>query len=112
MITVYTEVMRIIEGAFMIPVGSPVRSHLFGDGGRVLTQELCYVLKGCPLIKLRLYVLTVIKFKVFLVTGDESTHGYLFPLLSERDLTIAQIYERVNLYCAALNSTTTILGGI
>lgn len=53
-----------------------------------------------------------VRVRYFLVAGDISDHGYRISVLSEGDLTIVQIYESINLYCAGINSTTTILGGI
>ena len=39
-VTVDTEVVGVIESAFMVPVTEPVSPDLFGDGGRVFAQVL------------------------------------------------------------------------
>ena len=49
-VTVDTEVMGIVESAFMIPVTEPVSPDLFGDGGRVFAQVLGDLFEGKPLV--------------------------------------------------------------
>jgi hypothetical protein len=39
-VAVDTEVVGVIESAFMVPVTKPVGPDLFGDGGRILAQVL------------------------------------------------------------------------
>lgn len=51
LIAVDTEVMGIIESAFMIPVAETVSPDLFGDGSRILTEIFCNLLKREPLIQ-------------------------------------------------------------
>ena len=46
-----TEVIRIIETAFVPGVLNPMEFDLLGDGGGVFTQESGDILKGAPLIK-------------------------------------------------------------
>lgn len=46
-----TEVIRIIETAFVPGVLTPMEFDLLGDGGGVFTQESGGILKGAPLIK-------------------------------------------------------------
>ena len=74
-IAVYAEVVRVIEGAFMIPVTEPVRSDLLGDGGRVFTEIFSDLFKGEGLIQRPFNISAVIEGKMFLVTGYVFTHG-------------------------------------
>lgn len=50
-IAVDTEVMGIIESAFMVPVAEAVGPDLLGDGSRILTEIFCDLLKREPLIQ-------------------------------------------------------------
>lgn len=112
MVAMNAEVMGIIEGPFMIPIGYAVRPHFLGDGSRVLTKEACDILKGSAVIQLGFNVLAVIKSQVFLVPGNRFTHGVLLLLLPEGKTTIAQNCERVNIFCAGLNATACRESGI
>lgn len=78
MVPVGAEVVGIVKGAFVVPVGSAVSPYLFGDGGGILTEEPCDILEGSALIKFIFDVDAVIEGKVFLVTGDESAHKTSF----------------------------------
>lgn len=49
-VTVDTEVMGVIESAFMIPVTKTVSPDFFGDGGRVFTQILSGLFERKPLV--------------------------------------------------------------
>ena len=49
-VTVDTEVMGIIESAFMIPVTKTVSPDFFGDGGRIFAQILSDLFEGKPLV--------------------------------------------------------------
>ena len=46
----YTEVLCIIEGALVVPVGSPAQFHFFGNGGWILAEIFSDVLERTPLI--------------------------------------------------------------
>lgn len=50
MIAVDTEVVGVIESAFMIPVTKTVSPDFFGDGGRIFTQILSDLFEGKPLV--------------------------------------------------------------
>ena len=49
-VAVDTEVVGVIESAFMVPVTEPVCPDLFGDGGRVFAQVLSYLLERETLV--------------------------------------------------------------
>ena len=74
-IAVDTEVMGIIESAFVIPVAETVGSDLLGDGSRILTEIFCDLLKRESLIQRSFDIFTVIKGKMFLVARYVFTHG-------------------------------------
>lgn len=73
-ITMDTEVLGIIKGAFMIPVREPVGFHFFRDRGRVLAKKPGDILKGSAFIQFIFNIDTVVKSKVFLITWDIFTH--------------------------------------
>lgn len=73
-ITMNTEVLSIIKGAFVIPVGQAVSLDLLGNGGGIFTQETRDILKGSTFVQLVFNVDTVFEGKVFLITGYIFTH--------------------------------------
>ena len=77
-IAVDAEVVGIVEGALVIPVGEAVSPDFLGDGGRILAQEPCDILERSSLIQFIFDVDTVVKGKMFLVTWDISAHGSSF----------------------------------
>lgn len=50
MVTMDTEVFRIIKRAFVIPVRQPMGSYLFRDGSGILAQEFGDIFKGCTFV--------------------------------------------------------------
>ena len=50
-ITVDTEVLGIIKGAFMIPIREPTGFHFFRDRGRILAKKPGDILKGRAFIQ-------------------------------------------------------------
>ena len=77
-ITVDAEVVGIVEGALVVPVGEAVGPDFLGDGGRILAQEPCDILERSSLIQFIFNVDTVIKGKMFLVAWDKSAHSSSF----------------------------------
>ena len=74
-IPVDAEVLCIIKGSFMIPVGQAVCPDFLGYGGGILTQETSNVLKGSPFVQFVFNVDTVFKGKMLLITGNVFTHS-------------------------------------
>lgn len=74
-ITVDTEVMGIVESAFVVPVGESVCLNFFRDSGRILTEEACDILKGSSFTQFVFNVNTILKGKMFLVAGYKFTHN-------------------------------------
>ena len=56
-----TEVMGIIESAFMIPVGHPMGPDLFGDRSGILAEEACDIFKRAILIQRPFNKQTILK---------------------------------------------------
>ena len=79
--------------------------YFFGNGCWILAKKAGNVLKGFSLVQFVFDIDTVFKGKVLLVSWNILTHGYpSFYCLSERKITLPFLYERVNLYCAGVNS--------
>ena len=73
-ITMDTEILSIIKGAFVIPVGQPMCLYLLGNGSRILAQKASNILKGSAFVQFVFNVDTVFECKVFLVTRYIFTH--------------------------------------
>ena len=73
--TLHTEVLRVIEGAFVPGVHRTVELHFFGDSDKILTEELSYILKRPSFVKCIINILSVIKSKVFLVSWYQMKHS-------------------------------------
>jgi len=73
-----TEVLSIIKGTLMVPVGQAMALYLFRDSGRILTKEFGAILKGCTFVQFIFNVNTIFKCKMFLVTWDIFTHKFSF----------------------------------
>ena len=99
-ISVYAEVMCIVEGTFMVPVGKPVVFDFPGDCGRILAQIAGDLLEGTSFVQRVFNEDPVFECQMFLVTGYKSAHICFLPLLSEGDMNIPpkeegfQQYER------------------
>jgi len=87
-----------------------VSPYFFGNGCWILAKKAGNVLKGFSLVQFVFDIDTVFKGKVLLVYIYSWISFFL--LLSERKITLPFLYERVNLYCAGVNSTTKCGGGI
>lgn len=112
-IAVYAEVMRIVEGAFMVPVGKPVVFDFPGYRGRILAQIAGDLLEGTSFVQRVFNEDPVFECQMFLVTGYKSAHICFLPLLSEGDMNIPPKEEGFQQYepCAfsptpAANSQT------
>lgn len=68
--SVDTEVGRIVEAAFIPCIGIAVKFDLFGDGGRVLAENLSDGLERLSLIKISLDQQPVIKSEMFVVSRN------------------------------------------
>ena len=84
----------------------------FRDCGRILAQEPGNILKGSALIQFVFDIDTIFKGKVFWLPGIYLLIMSLLLLLSEGEITIPWMYERVNINCAEVNATAPRGGGI
>ena len=75
MVTMDTEVFRIIKSAFVIPVRQPMSSYFFRDGSGILAQESGDIFKGCTLVQFVFNINTIFKSKMLLVTRNIFTHS-------------------------------------
>lgn len=73
-ITMDTEVMSIIKGAFMIPVREAVSPDLFGYRSRIFAEKTGNIFKGSAFVQFRFDIDTVIKGQMLLVARYIFTH--------------------------------------
>ena len=84
----------------------------FRDCGRILAQEPGNILKGSALIQFVFDIDTIFKGKVFWLPGIYLLMISLLLLLSEGEITIPWMYERVNINCAEVSATAPRGDGI
>lgn len=85
-IPVYAEVVCIVEGAFMVPVGKPVVFDFPGDGGRILAQIAGDLLEGTSFVQ-----------RVFNEVRDYDSYLKLFRTQADGKAAGYQTYEHVQL---------------
>lgn len=113
-IHVYAEVVCIVEGAFMVPVGKPVVFDFPGDHGRIFTQIAGDLLEGTAFVQRVFNEDPVFEGQMFLVTGYKSAHICFLPLLSEGDMNIPpqehrfQQYKSLCVFSPTLHSTVKL----
>ena len=75
-IPVNTEILGIIKGSFVIPVGQAMSPNFLRYSGGILTQETCNVFKRCSFVQFVFNVDTVFKGKMFLIAWYIFTHCF------------------------------------